>query len=388
MNRANWALVARGEEHRRRNGAAGVHPAAVFRALLAHERARADRDGSEFSLVALDGFGPGGNGRDTRLVARTVRGQMRSIDEVGWLDARSIGVLLPATGWEGGRRFACRLLEALHGPSSRISWEVYTYPGRWAHGNGDSQHADTRPSAATVERAFCSRIPLWKRCIDVPGAVILLVALSPLFAIMAAYIRLVSPGKVIFRQRRVGYGGKEFTFIKFRTMHENNNHDEHREYLKELINGGKPMEKLDQGRDRRIIPGGRFVRKACLDELPQLVNVLRGEMSLVGPRPCIPYEAEEYLRWHKHRFDILPGLTGLWQVSGKNKLTFEQMVRLDITYAQKMSPFLDLKILFLTLPAIIRMVCEAGAKRLGIKAAPASPGCSETAVSRRLASDA
>ena len=156
-------------------------------------------------------------------------------------------------------------------------------------------------------------------------------------------------------------------FMKFRTMYKNNDPCAHRDYLEELIKGGMPMEKLDCGRDPRIIPGGRIIRKACLDELPQLFNVLRGEMSLVGPRPCIPYEAEEYLRWHTHRFDILPGMTGLWQVSGKNKLSFEQMVRLDISYANRMSPLHDLKILLMTLPAIIGMVFEAGMKRMGMK---------------------
>ena len=128
------------------------------------------------------------------------------------------------------------------------------------------------------------------------------------------------------------------------------------------------MEKLDRDRDPRIIPGGRVLRKACLDELPQLFNVLRGEMSLVGPRPCIPYEAEEYLRWHTHRFDILPGMTGLWQVSGKNKLSFEQMIRLDIAYTNRMSPMQDLKILLLTLPTVIGLVLEAGVKKLRGKA--------------------
>jgi lipopolysaccharide/colanic/teichoic acid biosynthesis glycosyltransferase len=123
------------------------------------------------------------------------------------------------------------------------------------------------------------------------------------------------------------------------------------------------MEKLDNN-DSRIIPGGRLLRKACLDELPQLINVIRGEMSLVGPRPCIPYEAEEYLQWHKNRFNILPGLTGLWQVSGKNKLTFKQMVRLDISYISNMSLWQDIKIILLTIPAILKMILESVKKKI------------------------
>ena len=123
------------------------------------------------------------------------------------------------------------------------------------------------------------------------------------------------------------------------------------------------MEKLDEAGDARIIPGGRMIRRACIDEFPQLLNVLRGEMSLVGPRPCLPYEAEEYLRWHTYRFDVLPGMTGAWQVSGKNKLTFKQMIRLDIRYCNSMSLWLDLKVLLLTGPTILGMIAESVAKR-------------------------
>jgi lipopolysaccharide/colanic/teichoic acid biosynthesis glycosyltransferase len=126
------------------------------------------------------------------------------------------------------------------------------------------------------------------------------------------------------------------------------------------------MVKLDHGRDRRIIPLGRFIRKACIDELPQLINVLRGEMSLVGPRPCLPYEAAEYLKWHAYRFDISPGITGLWQVSGKNRLTFREMISLDITYAERMSPWLDLWILAKTVPSILLMLMERPRPATGV----------------------
>lgn len=114
------------------------------------------------------------------------------------------------------------------------------------------------------------------------------------------------------------------------------------------------MAKLDDKRDPRIIPGGRFLRGTALDEVPQFINVLKGEMSLVGPRPCIPYEAEEYLRWHAHRFDVVPGMSGLWQVSGKNRLSFKEMIRLDIAYSRQMSLWLDIKIIALTFPSIVR----------------------------------
>ncbi|MBA7680755.1 hypothetical protein ES703_89076 [subsurface metagenome] len=132
----------------------------------------------------------------------------------------------------------------------------------------------------------------------------------------------------------------------------------HQNYLSELIKSEKPMTKLDKSNDPRIIPFGRFLRKSCIDELPQLIHVLKGEMSLVGPRPCLPYEAKEYLKWHKYRFDIKPGMSGLWQVSGKNRLSFKEMIRLDIMYAKRLSFWMDLWLLFATVPAVISMIID------------------------------
>jgi lipopolysaccharide/colanic/teichoic acid biosynthesis glycosyltransferase len=195
---------------------------------------------------------------------------------------------------------------------------------------------------------------------DVVGAVIGLITLSPLIMIISLIIKIVSPGPVFFRQPRIGYGGNTFVFLKFRTMKHNKDTSEHQQYLADLINGcksdeesGSPMTKLDCI-NPKIFPFGRFLRNTCLDELPQLINVLRGEMSLVGPRPPISYEVEEYLRWHNSRFNTVPGMTGLWQVSGKNKLTFKEMTRLDIRYSQNISIGLDLKILLKTPLAIIQ----------------------------------
>jgi lipopolysaccharide/colanic/teichoic acid biosynthesis glycosyltransferase len=340
-----------------------MFPPGVFRALLRHERNRSDRDGSEFSLAVFDVSGMNGHGRGIRDAEQRIRAEMRSIDEIGWINPHSIGVLLPVTGGEGGHKFAQRVAGA-------VPFTIYTYPAHWLPGGklpGGEDGAQTAKAADDVGKVFCRKIPLWKLFMDKAGSLLLIILFSPLFLLMAVYVKAVSPGKVFYKQKRVGYRGRIFTFIKFRTMHENNDAAAHRAYLKEIIKSGVPMEKLDGGRDPRIIPGGRLLRKTCLDELPQLFNVLRGDMSLVGPRPCIPYEAEEYLRWHSHRFDSLPGMTGLWQVSGKNKLSFEKMVRLDISYAARMSPLLDLKILLMTGPAIIKMVFEAVAKRVDMK---------------------
>jgi lipopolysaccharide/colanic/teichoic acid biosynthesis glycosyltransferase len=225
---------------------------------------------------------------------------------------------------------------------------------------------------------FIRRIPVWKRAMDLIGAVVALTLCAPVMLLVAAYIRIVSPGPVFFRQERVGYRGKLFTFLKFRTMKPGNDVSTHREHLRELIRNDTPMWKLDTVNDPRIIPGGNILRKLSLDELPQFINVLRGEMSLVGPRPCIPYEAEEYLRWHTRRFDVYPGLSGLWQVSGKNRLSFKEMIRLDIAYANNMSLLLDLAIILRTFPTLVGMALEKHAPlfRQGFSRStrPADPG--------------
>ncbi len=209
---------------------------------------------------------------------------------------------------------------------------------------------------------FSRPIPRWKRIVDVTGALVLILAASPAMLATALYIKLVSRGPVLFRQARIGLGGREFTMWKFRTMHQNGKADlRHREYMAELIRGTNaadaPMAKLDED-NPAIIPMGGLLRKSCIDELPQLFNVLAGDMSLVGPRPVIPYEVKEYLPWHFGRFDVLPGLTGLWQVRGKNRLSFNEMVRLDVRYARSISPTLDLEIMLRTPMVILEQLTE------------------------------
>jgi lipopolysaccharide/colanic/teichoic acid biosynthesis glycosyltransferase len=349
-----------------------IHAPSIFQIIVRRERRRADRDGSTFALAVFAATpAPNQNG-GIQEIAGIIQEKMRAIDEIGWLAPEKLGVLLPATDREGGRMFSRRVLEAVSAASS-VFCDVHVYPSGGMSdrgGDDDSEKAsgpespgasyDGGAAAGVMGEVFSREIPRWKRSMDLFGSAVLIILLSPVFLLMSLYIKAVSPGRVIFRQERVGYRGKRFTFLKFRTMRENNDADAHRQHLKELIREGKPMEKLDAGKDPRIIPGGRIIRKASLDELPQLFNVLRGEMSLVGPRPCIPYEAEEYRRWHTHRFDVLPGMTGLWQVSGKNRLSFEQMIRLDIAYTDRMSFLIDLKILILTMPTVLGLVFTAG----------------------------
>jgi exopolysaccharide production protein ExoY len=219
--------------------------------------------------------------------------------------------------------------------------------------------------ANTIEQtgSQATGLPLWKRVLDLA----LIVAMSPGLLVLWGGVALViicgSRGPVLFRQRRVGYKGREFTLFKFRTMEVNADSKSHKDYFQQLMRNEAPMTKLDARRDPRLIPLGAFLRATGLDELPQLVNVIRGEMSLVGPRPCIPYEYEAYEPWQRRRFDAVPGLTGLWQVNGKNHTTFNEMIRYDIEYAERLSLWLDLKIILKTFPALCRQCRELGADR-------------------------
>lgn len=208
-------------------------------------------------------------------------------------------------------------------------------------------------------------VPWWKRPLDLFLILLLLPAAGVLFALLALLIKVVSPGPVFFIQERIGHGGKRFRLLKFRTMRADNNSSVHQQHLKDLMKSGQPMKKLDTIGDSRIIPFGKAMRSSGLDELPQLINVLRGEMSLVGPRPCTAYEYAIYQPWHKERLSALPGLTGLWQVSGKNRTTFDEMVRLDIDYARKPSLIRDLSIVSRTIPALlVQMRDQMAARRM------------------------
>ncbi|GBC63774.1 sugar transferase [Desulfonema ishimotonii] len=360
-----------------------------FRRILACERARVDRGGQMFSLVIFDI----GNAAASRMLSRHLQrllvSRLRSGDEIGWIDARHIGAILPNAAPDGAWRFAITIRETISPICSPPRCYVYAYPNEYrdkddgnitrpkdrfpealpdTSGTGSDApdqfisplHSDPIPmrncAKLPVHLLSGCRLPLWKRWTDIGGALLGLVISSPMLLLVSLMIRTVSSGPVLFRQERIGYGGTPFTLLKFRTMKSDADILAHRQHLSRLIKEGaeKPMTKLDD--DARIIPFGRILRKLCIDELPQLINVLRGEMSLVGPRPPIPYEVDEYLKWHNGRLDVVPGMTGLWQVSGKNRLTFKEMVRLDIRYARCRSFWLDLKILLMTPVAIFLQV--------------------------------
>jgi lipopolysaccharide/colanic/teichoic acid biosynthesis glycosyltransferase len=211
-----------------------------------------------------------------------------------------------------------------------------------------------QPSPQTLEGAEPLYVRAARRMLDVAVALSVLILTAPLLLLLVAAIRIESRGPAIFRQRRLGRGQEPFTVNKLRTMHASADAAPHREYVAELIagtagrhsDGDRALFKLAV--DERVTRLGRLLRRTSLDEVPQLWNVVRGEMSLVGPRPVVPYELEHYPGWYRERFAVKPGLTGLWQVSGRSERTYSEMVELDIEYVRRRSVGLDLLILLKT----------------------------------------
>jgi len=370
-----------------------VHDGAEFRAMIDRERGLCDRGGQKFALVVFMLPENGQRRHATRGLFACLHARTRSTDEVGWLGADDIGILLPGTGSGGALHFAADVTAATRGDwTAELTYHVYMYPGHhdgddrqlWLGGLREKTRAvvvsdlpalsrSPRPVMQAEgfgghvdeakhrhDRAIGShRCPACKRLVDMVGATLALILFFPVMLLVALLIKCVSPGPVLFRQARIGYKGRLFSCYKFRTMHVQNRSSAHESYWGQLISSSKPMTKLEtMDQDPRLIRFGRTIRQTALDELPQLFNVLRGDMSLVGPRPCIPYEYEKYALWHRGRVDALPGMTGLWQVSGKNRRTFTEMIRLDISYAKRWSLWLDLGILLRTVPAILEQVRE------------------------------
>jgi len=349
----------------------GISSAKALKALIEVERARVDRYGHEFSLVIfkLDKKkeSPGVE------IARVLSNRARSIDKAGWLNGSDIAVLLPDTPAQGARKFAEDVCAAVNASAAPPAFKIFTYPSHWFH--GESENPNQRANAGSAknprkDHAHHSTIfieglapllgydiPAWKRLIDKVGAFFGLIFLFPLFLLITIVIKIVSPGPAFFKQQRIGHLGRPFSCLKFRTMQINADSSIHMQHIHQLFNDDKPLVKLDDS-DTRIIPFGKLLRNTGLDELPQLINVLRGEMSLVGPRPDVPYSVQNYKQWHLKRFDANPGLSGLWQTSHKTARTFNEMTRLDITYTRRTSFWLDAKILLKTFSTVIRQMAN------------------------------
>jgi exopolysaccharide biosynthesis polyprenyl glycosylphosphotransferase len=296
----------------------------------------------------------------------------RETDVTGWYKNNAVvGVMFTEFGEDDRNTILTTLMtrvsETLRNNLSshqfnQISISFHLFPEEWNHDIFE------RPSNPKLYPDLTRRdngrklFSIIKRIMDAVGSALALLLLSPLLLVIAIAVKLTSEGPVFFRQKRVGQYGEQFVFLKFRSMYVNNDASEHKAYVKKLIAGsaqsqpsngnGNGVYKLTK--DSRITRIGSFLRRTSLDELPQFINVLKGEMSLVGPRPAIAYEVEAYDIWHRRRvLEAKPGITGLWQVNGRSRIKFDDMVRLDLRYAKTWSPWMDLKILMRTPVAVV-----------------------------------
>ena len=368
------------ENRGRSNGSAGggcddMLPKGSFIRVLSLERRRAERSRRQFLLMLLDTRAvPQSERRDQVLLKATsaVSRSIRETDIRGWyeedviigvifteISPADINVVLSTVQTKIGAALRSELnLRQVND----IHISFHLFPEEW---DSDNPHcpADPRLYPDLLKGDGSRRISrAIKRTMDIVGSTMALILLSPLFILISALIKLSSKGPILFKQKRVGQYGRRFTFLKFRSMHFMSDSRIHEDYIKGFIagSGGQPesdksLSALYKLRDDpRVTSVGKVLRKTSLDELPQFINVLKGHMSLVGPRPPIPYEFEAYDRWHTSRLlEAKPGITGLWQVNGRSKTKFDDMVRLDLRYARNCSLWLDLKILLKTPRAVL-----------------------------------
>jgi len=363
--RAEWTTRPRG---RRIEPAAarGSHCISelLFHDVLVRERKRADRSQQPLVLLIVT---INEAERDERGMWRSAldaaASATRETDIVGWLrtDAVLGIVLTEVRSAELGpiqqvrRRIRRELLKRLPVEQmDRFSLRSYVYPDPAA---ATTEGASVEPllEGITVRKGAITAYDVAKRTMDLVASTVLLAALSPLMLLIAALIKLKSNGPVLFKQLRIGQRAEPFHMLKFRSMQVNNDDRIHQAFVSDLIKAARPTNGVFKiVDDPRVTPIGRFLRKTSLDELPQLWNVVRGEMSLVGPRPPLPYEVRQYKTWHRRRvLEAKPGITGLWQVKGRSRTTFDEMVRLDLRYARGRSFWMDVKILLATPAAVI-----------------------------------
>jgi lipopolysaccharide/colanic/teichoic acid biosynthesis glycosyltransferase len=344
----------------------------LFASALVRERKRSDRSKQRFCLLLVDVADgtPRGSSPMSDLAVAALAGVVRETDIIGWFESRAmVGVIVVeirecdlSDAREGlEARVRRRLAERLGADgAATVPIRLHVYPEpKSAGGEGVGQVDPKFYPDLRSRRGRESRYEALKRALDLLGSVTLLVGLAPLFLLIAALVSVGSRGPVLFRQVRIGQMMKPFTMLKFRTMQSDADHRLHQEFVSSFIKAGQVQEpskdrvfKLTA--DPRVTTIGRILRNTSLDELPQLWNVLRGHMSLVGPRPPLPYELEQYEPWHRGRvLEAKPGLTGLWQVVGRSRTTFDEMVRLDLQYARTRSFWTDLKILLATPGAVV-----------------------------------
>ena len=368
---------------------------------IQRESARADRSSGEFALVLIRVKRKDHNALSTVRLAKTILGRVRATDDVGWYDDNHLGVILPDTNAAGAWRFADQICAMASRKLPRPLCSVYTYPTKWftdeqdagapmtargglgvehanGSGNGNGNHngngngngngrmavrnlipyfldgmqsqLTTPPNAVhRLEMLLVRPLPLWKRVLDVIGATAGLVIAAPFLGAAALAIKMTSRGPVIFKQPRAGLGGRPFTIYKLRTMVVDAEARKNQLRVRNEQDG--PAFKIKD--DPRVTRVGKILRKTSIDELPQLWNVLRGDMTLVGPRPLPVSESEACEGWQRRRLDVTPGLTCIWQVKGRSRVSFAEWVRMDVAYIRRRTLFNDLRIIAQTIPAVL-----------------------------------
>jgi lipopolysaccharide/colanic/teichoic acid biosynthesis glycosyltransferase/GGDEF domain-containing protein len=356
-------------------------PEEHFRQMLCRERKRSERSRKHLLLMLIDekgGIPVKGEAAFLVQIADCLRESMRETDLAGWFEGNSVfGVIFTELGQTEikvamnviqAKVTACLQKSFKSSQLNKIFVSFYAFPDGW-EGNGNGEGHSINPSLypdlfETKERKKLSLFV--KRTMDITGSSLALVFSAPFFVLLAGAIKLTSKGPVFYRQERIGQYGVRFQFLKFRSMKVSNDAGIHKDYVKSFIAGtaapastngngngsGNSVYKITN--DPRVTWIGRIMRRSSLDELPQFWNTFKGQMSLVGPRPPLPYEIEAYDVWHRRRLlEVKPGITGLWQVHGRSKTTFNEMVRLDLQYSRTWSPLLDAKILLQTPRAVI-----------------------------------
>ena len=336
-----------------------------FRQMIAVERKRTERSRQPFLLMLLDAgsYSPS-NSNVLGQVLSALSLVTRDTDVTGWYETSSVvGVMFTEISTDDRSSIVSTVMDRVSetlknslGPQgfSQLSISLHVFPEDW---NQDTSKGNPTLYPDLLHRhASQSAARAIKRLIDIVGSAAALLFLAPVFLVVAALVKLSSKGPILFKQERLGQFGKPFTFLKFRSMYVDNDHKVHQTFIKRVIkgehngiseDGSKAVYKMTN--DPRITRIGRIIRRASLDELPQFINVLKGDMSLVGPRPPIAYECEVYDIWHRRRvLEVKPGITGLWQVKGRSRVRFDEMVRLDLQYARNWSLWLDIQILLQT----------------------------------------
>jgi len=347
----------------------------TFRRMIAVERKRTERSREPFLLMLLEPGNrqvPEKNGKALDNILSVLVLSIRETDVIGWYKDRTVvGVMFIGLASDDKNSILGAILSKISATLrdkltpdqfNQVNISFHFFPDDWDHDTpGRPSNLTLYPDLLSSDKGKDSLLRI-KQGIDIVGSTLLLILCTPLFLMIALTIKVSSKGPVLFRQSRVGQYGKSFTFLKFRSMHIGNDDSVHKEYSTRLIAGEADSKQSNKNGERifkltndtRVTRVGKFLRRTSLDELPQLVNVLKGDMSLVGPRPALPYEVAAYQTWHRRRvLQVKPGITGLWQVTGRSSVKFDEMVRLDLRYATSWSPLLDIKILMRTPRAVI-----------------------------------